>query len=287
VETSLFIACPEWLNELFSLFDLFLSSPCPFCQRPGQPLLCLDCQQQLQDCRHGFGAIAASNPQSNAQSNAQSALTLGPKPESTSIHPSANIPGPLPGLDYSLTSWGLYGGMLKRAIAQLKYHSTPALAQPLGEGLADAWLQAQPSSSLRQGQPLPCPWVVPVPMHPDKQRQRGFNQAELIARSFCRRTGLPLKAAGLRRIQATRPQFELSPAERQRNVAQAFALGPALQAASRRGGDSGSSWRNRISPVLLLDDIYTTGATINGIAQILAAAQIPLAGVVVVARAVE
>lgn len=237
-------------------------------------MLCVDCQRQLQDCSHVAREIDPSNPKSNAKL----ALRLGPQSSSTSRPQRTKTIDHQPGLDYSLTSWGEYGGVLKRAIAQLKYHNSPALAQPLGEGLAETWLQKQPKPSRSPGLSPPRPWVLPVPMHPEKQRQRGFNQAELIARSFCRRTGLALKANGLRRIQATRPQFELSPAERQRNVAQAFALGPALQSASRRG---------QPQPVLLLDDIYTTGATINGIAQILAAAQIPLAGVVVVARAME
>ncbi len=116
-------------------------------------------------------------------------------------------------------------------------------------------------------------------MHLDKQRQRGFNQAELIARSFCRHTGLPLLAQGLQRTQATQAQFELSPAERQRNVAQAFAIGPTLHQKRRQ--------KRNPPPVLLLDDIYTTGATIGAIAQVLTAAQIPIAGIVVVAQAME
>lgn len=228
-----------------SLLALFLSSPCPLCDRTGQPLLCHDCQQQLQDCQ----IVQPSQP-----------------------HTVSDRPLPL-------TSWGRYEGPLKRAIAQLKYHNNPALAQPLGQALAETWLQAsapkhftppQRSNPLRSKKP----WVIPVPMHPEKQRQRGFNQAELIARSFCHRTGLPLLAQGLQRVQATQAQFELSPAERQRNVAQAFALGPKLQKRSPR-------------PVLLLDDIYTTGATVGAIAQVLAAADIPVVGVVVVAQAMK
>lgn len=232
------------LRQLSPFLNLFLTSPCPLCDRPGKPLLCQDCSQQLQDCHSKTQDLGR-------------------------IHSNPAEP--------DIISWGAYKGTIKRAIAQLKYHNSPALAEPMGEGLAKAWLQSQPANHQA---PFPSsvprsrqPWVVPVPMHPDKQRQRGFNQAELIARSFCRHTGLPLLAQGLQRIQATQAQFELSPAERQRNVAQAFALGPGLQ-------------RKRHRPVLLLDDIYTTGATVRAIAQVLEAAQIPCTGVAVVARAI-
>ena len=233
--------------DLQPILNLFLATSCPLCNRNGEPLLCHDCQQQLKDCQQSQPDIAQNKPH------------------------HSKLP---------LTSWGRYEGAVKRAIAQLKYNNTPALADPLGEGLAHSWLQSQQSNSQKKFHPSfnkrsKQPWVIPVPMHPDKQRQRGFNQAELIARSFCRHTGLPLLAQGLQRVQATQAQFELSPAERQRNVAQAFAIGPALQ-----------KQRNR-RPVLLLDDIYTTGATVDAIAQVLTAAQIPIAGIVVVAQAME
>jgi len=234
------------LRQLAPILDLFLVSPCPLCQRAGQPLLCLDCQQQLQDCRQGDRKDYQQSQQAISDPLLQK-------------------------LQLPLVSWGRYEGPLKRAIAQLKYHDTPALAEPLGEGLAETWLRAQQNNQAKIR-----PWVIPVPMHREKQRQRGFNQAELIARSFCRHTGLPMLAQGLQRIQATQAQFELSPAERQRNVAQAFAIGPELLRQQRR---------RQQRPVLLLDDIYTTGATVGAIAQLLAAAHIPIAGVVAVAQA--
>ncbi len=232
------------LLRLDPLLNIFLTAPCPLCDRPGKPLLCHDCQQQLQDCQ--------------ASSQSAQSIQLG----------QAQPP---------LTRLGIYEGPTKRAIAQLKYNNTPALAQPLGEGLAEVWLQQQPNKHyLSRFKSSQHPWVLPVPMHPTKQRQRGFNQAELIAQNFCHRSGLPLMANGLHRIQATQPQFELSPAERQQNVSQAFAIGAALQ-----------QKRHQRRPVLLLDDIYTTGATIQAIAQVLTAAQIPIAGIVVVAQAMK
>jgi len=152
-------------------------------------------------------------------------------------HPSQFWQGELP-----VFAWGVYGGALKRAIAALKYENQPQLAQPLGYWLGDAWLK---SSVSRKGKKLR---VVPIPLHPSKLKQRGYNQAELLARSFCQFTGLTLQQ-GLERVRETEAQFSLSPTERAQNLANAFRVSPRLQ------------HRNHTTPVLLIDDIYTTGAT--------------------------
>jgi ComF family protein len=163
-----------------------------------------------------------------------------------------------------VVGWGEYGGGLKRAIAALKYENHPELAQLLGQYLADSWLQAPLSQK--------SVTVVPIPLHPDKRAQRGFNQAELIARSFCQATGLPLKPKGLARVQATEAQFSLSPQAREQNLAAAFALGQDFL-------------RQRPGTVLLIDDIYTTGATVRSAAKVLRQQQISVCGVAAVAIA--
>jgi ComF family protein len=164
-----------------------------------------------------------------------------------------------------VVGWGEYSGTLKRAIASLKYENHPELARPLGQWLAESWLKAPLS---RQSVT-----VVPIPLHPTKAAQRGFNQAELIARSFCEATGLPLKRDGLARIQATEAQFSLSPQAREQNLAAAFALGQDFV-------------RQRpIGTVLLVDDIYTTGATVRSAAKVLRQQQISVCGVAAVAIA--
>jgi ComF family protein len=164
----------------------------------------------------------------------------------------------------SVLGWGSYGGALKRAIASLKYENHPELARPLGQWLAQSWL-----SSLGSKKAI----VVPIPMHPDKVAQRGFNQAELIAQAFCETTGLPLKRHGLARVIATEAQFTLSPSAREQNLAGAFVLSKDFQ-------------RQRpTETVLLLDDIYTTGATVRSAAQVLRRSQISVWGVGAVAIA--
>jgi ComF family protein len=165
-----------------------------------------------------------------------------------------------------IIAWGEYGGVLKRAIASLKYENHPELARPLGQWLGQAWLNAKfpiKNSVI----------VVPIPMHPDKIAQRGFNQAELIAQSFCEAAGLPLKRHGLARIQATEAQFKLSPQAREQNLAGAFALGKDFLRQRPTG------------TVLLVDDIYTTGATVRSAAQVLRRQQISVWGVSAVAIA--
>ncbi|WOB43850.1 ComF family protein [Thermoleptolyngbya oregonensis NK1-22] len=159
-------------------------------------------------------------------------------------------------------SWGKYQGTLKQAIATLKYNHHPELARPLGHAMGRAWLH-----SVHGKTPL---IVVPIPMHADKQKQRGFNQAELLATSFCQVTRLPLERRGLVRVRATTPQFGLSVEERSQNVAGAFQVGPAFGRSPRR-------------PVLLLDDIYTTGATARNAAACLEARGIRVYGLVALA----
>ncbi|MDA0672814.1 MAG: ComF family protein [Cyanobacteria bacterium] len=164
----------------------------------------------------------------------------------------------------TVLSWGRYERPLKGAIAALKYDGHRTVADPLGRALGEWWQQ----------HPIPTrqpPWVVPIPLHEAKQRQRGFNQAALIAAAFCRQTGLPLQANGLRRQRATLPQFGLGAAERQENVANAFAMGHWPRPQRQR-------------PIVLLDDIYTTGTTVRAAATVLRRAGWSVCGVVTVAR---
>ena len=159
--------------------------------------------------------------------------------------------------------------MLKRAIANLKYQGKTQLAETLGLGLAEAWLATQPG--LR-------PQVIPIPLHAEKQQQRGFNQADLIARAFCRRTGLTLNTKGLKRLRSTTPQFSLSKTERQENLTDAFVY------EAPRGL---TPWHSLAPdrPVLLLDDIYTTGSTMESARLVLESAGMSVCGMVAVAQA--
>ncbi len=160
-------------------------------------------------------------------------------------------------------AWGSYRGALKQAIAVLKYHNQPQVARPLAQQLGSSWLAGNPPAPLT---------VVPIPIHARKRQERGYNQADLLAKHFCEFTRQPLALEGLERSQETIAQFTLSPAEREQNLARAFSLGKAFcnQPPS--------------TPVLLLDDIYTTGATARSAAQTLRRHGIRVHGIAVVAR---
>ncbi|MBD0339586.1 MAG: ComF family protein [Microcoleus sp. Co-bin12] len=160
--------------------------------------------------------------------------------------------------------WGEYGGALKRAIAALKYDGNPQLAKPLGGWLAEAWLSFPELA-------IDNLTVVPIPLHQEKLKERGFNQAELLAESFCELTGLPLQRHGLERVKNTQALFALTPRQRQAEMKNALSLG--------------KDFRRRLprDRVLLVDDIYTSGTTVKSAIQILKLSGISVYGTVALA----
>ena len=162
-----------------------------------------------------------------------------------------------------LFAWGKYEGAVKRSIGKLKYDGHREIADLYGEWLGDSWQK----SHLRAIYPKLI--IIPIPLHSSKLSSRGFNQAELIARSFCHTTGYKLDLS-LQRNRSTVAQFGLSKSARQENVSGAFSIDP--QSQLKPG-----------ATVLLIDDIYTTGSTVRSARDVLTAAGINLCGVAVVA----
>lgn len=152
----------------------------------------------------------------------------------------------------SLRAAAVYEGAVRLGVLALKYKGQRRLAVPLGAILAQA--------VQRSGDNLPDV-IVPVPLHAARRHQRGYNQAELLARSCARRLGIPCDAAVLVRHRATPPQVGLSSVERRVNVAGAFTLASPA-AAKRLAGKR----------VLLIDDVTTTGSTLDAAAAALLAA---------------
>jgi competence protein ComFC len=101
-------------------------------------------------------------------------------------------------------------------------------------------------------------WIVPVPLHPAKKRQREFNQAERLATYLSAATKIPMDTTLLRRVTATKTQTKLSRQERAENMRNAFAL----QDGRTLNGER----------ILLFDDVFTTGATTDACARVLLAA---------------
>ena len=166
--------------------------------------------------------------------------------------------------DLPLFAWGAYGGPLKRAIAALKYSDRRQLGNLLGDWLGKAWLNS-PCGKTKQLT------VVPIPLHPQKLQTRGFNQAELIARSFCESTGYYLQPHGLRRVRETEAMYGLTGNQREKN------LENALRVAQR--------WRHRPASVLIVDDIFTTGTTVKEAARQLRLQNIQVLGAATVSVA--
>jgi ComF family protein len=140
----------------------------------------------------------------------------------------------------------LYEGRLRDIIHALKYQRRRSIARPLGA------LMRTSGAQLLDGAEV----VVPVPLHPRREHERGFNQADDLARQL----GLPV-APLLRRVRFTTSQIELPADARHQNVRDAFALerGPA------------EAGRHMATVVVLVDDVSTTGATLDACARVLKA----------------
>ncbi len=162
-----------------------------------------------------------------------------------------------------LFAWATYDNSLRRAIAALKYDRKAAIGDWLGVQMAESWIQ----HGLHQQYPQLL--VMPIPMHPSKQKLRGYNQAELISRSFARQVGYRHRPQVLRRHRETQAQYSVSVTDRDRNLQSAFSVDPQFKSRT---------------PILLVDDIYTTGATLRSAIQVLQDHQLNLWGSAVAAR---
>jgi ComF family protein len=149
----------------------------------------------------------------------------------------SDLPEPLVQLEWCAP----FAGVVRMALHELKYGGERRLARPLGMAIARRWRATAAGGDV----------IVHVPVHAERRRERGFDQAESIAAVAAAELALP-HAAALVRVRATTAQFELGRRRRETNVAGAFAVrdDPRLRAAIR------GRW------VVLVDDVATTGATL-------------------------
>lgn len=147
-------------------------------------------------------------------------------------------------------SAGIFDGVLRDAIHALKYGNHIVMVEPLARIMIDAF----PSTYFARAVDV----LVPIPIHFSRMVDRGFNQSEELAKELARRVGLPVEASVLRKRRKTKHQVELPFDARAINVRGSFAARHAEKIRGRR--------------VLLVDDVFTTGSTLDEAARVLLSA---------------
>lgn len=144
----------------------------------------------------------------------------------------------------------LYDNLMQRSISRFKYHGRQEYAAFYAQAMYEqfhTWIRQTAPDAL-----------IPVPVHKERYRKRGYNQAELVAGELGRLCNVPVVSDYLVRTKNTLPQKELSGKERYVNLCDAFSIRSASQELYKA-----------LKCVILIDDIYTTGSTIEACARIL------------------
>jgi len=136
-----------------------------------------------------------------------------------------------------------YNDITRMLVHQMKFRGRSDIAARLGRTVADCLYRILLNLNIAT--------VIPVPLHPVRVRERGYNQNIIIAENFAERLKLPVRADLIRRVRNTPPQSRLSDAERKVNLIGAFA--PVL-----------SNRPNPMGMVVLIDDVFHTGSTLRG-----------------------
>lgn len=147
----------------------------------------------------------------------------------------------------AVRSWAVFEEPLQSAVHQLKYRHDRGLGEVLARPMIDILLKYMWDVEL----------ILPVPLDAARRKERGYNQAALLARPISWETGIPYHADGLTRIKITRQQVGLNITERRENMAGAFEADRVLVAGKC---------------VLVIDDVITTGSTLNACAHALISA---------------
>jgi ComF family protein len=196
--------------------DVILPPVCSHCQKVGS-LFCAECRAAVPWLEEPI-CMACGKPTTQSvlccSSCQQQPLPL------TQVRSATLFEGPVPPL-----------------LRGMKYHGFFALAEPLAALMAAAWPRWE----------VPLELVLPIPLHPRREKERGFNQSALLVQHLCRQLGWPTSPAALRRLRATRPQVGLDAGERRTNLHNAFEADSDIVAGKR---------------ILLVDDVCTTGATL-------------------------
>lgn len=156
-----------------------------------------------------------------------------------------------------------YDGVARQLLRRLKYNAGLWVVDTLAEWLLALWRNCPPDIQVAD-------WITPVPLYTRRRRERGYNQSALLASRLSRRVGIPFRDGLLRRNRSTVSQTRLTAAQRLHNVRGVFSV----------------PWprRARGARIVLVDDVMTTGATVNECARMLRAAGAAAVMVLTVAR---
>jgi len=141
----------------------------------------------------------------------------------------------------------LFDERMQRIVHALKYRDFRSIGIKLGNAMGERYLEI--SSQLHQAV------LVPIPLHMKKYRERGYNQSEWLARGIQSVVDIPVLSQLLQRVKNTRSQTKLNASERQDNMREAFRI-------------SACAEPNPFEMVILVDDVFTTGATMNAAAEV-------------------
>lgn len=221
-----------------SALDLFLRRPCPVCGQPlrcREELLCLRCEEDLP---RTYYWRTVRNPMADRFNTRFSGGIAALQPEGT------ELPYLYAAALFFYRSEAGYAAITKALKYQARFRLGRHFAAELGRRLRE-------SEAFRD-----VTAVVPVPLHPWRRFRRGYNQAAVIARAVAAELGVPVRTDLLRRRRYTRSQARLRGDSKARNVAGAFAL--------RRKWSGGRGLPfDADAHLLLVDDVCTTGATLE------------------------
>ena len=218
------------------LLELIFPPVCVLCERPGRAAICASCRERFEFIEPPYCQRCGKPlPKSAAKD-----MVCG------------QCRHQAPSFD-TARAVGLHTATLREAVLRFKFSRRQRLAEPLAELLAERILAER---SGRDG----LPWggltgVVPVVLHPRRRGWRGFDQAMLLARQVSALIEVPCLEQVLVREKDTQPQIGLSPVQRRQNVRGAFAVADPEFVAGE--------------VLLLIDDVYTTGSTLNASARAL------------------
>lgn len=218
----------------FSLLDFFFPSVCRICNGPlnGAKWVCCECMERI---------ITTSPPYCDL-----CGFPLPPSFSNTTRPLCKDCRKRTPHF-YKARSVAIYDGVMRECIHLLKYEKKMALSRPLGKMMADL-IKGYISKE-------EFDLIVPVPLHHKKKKERGFNQAELLSNEVGKTVGVPVNAKDLIKHRSTPSQTDLSKKQRITNVKNSFRI---------RQKDPFFYKR-----ILLIDDVFTTGATINECSKVL------------------